>query len=142
MGGVVSRTPLKEIGWGPVSTLDHPEAKRWFGDFREFEAYHWHGETFSIPPGALNIASSEHCLHQAFSLGKHLGMQFHVEMTPQIIRSLCTEWHKEVSALSARTPSVQPPEEMLRDVVQRSRRLNGVAKQIYDRWLQGVNPSN
>ena len=138
LGGVVSRNPVKEIGWGKVAAADGEEARRWFGDLREFESFHWHGETFSIPPGATNIASSEHCAHQAFALGPHLGMQCHVEMTPQLIRAWCEDWHKEVSALSSRVRSVQAPQEMLRDVEARARRLNEVAGALYDRWLENV----
>jgi GMP synthase-like glutamine amidotransferase len=138
LGGVVSRNPVKEIGWGRVEAADSPEARSWFGDLREFESFHWHGETFSIPDGARNIASSKYCPHQAFVMGCHLGMQCHVEMTPELIRAWCEDWHKEVTSLSARVPSVQSPEEMLRDVEERTRTLHGVAKALYDRWLVGV----
>jgi GMP synthase-like glutamine amidotransferase len=138
LGGVVSRNPVKEIGWGKVEAADSAEARAWLGDLREFESFHWHGETFSIPPGAHNIAASEYCPHQAFVMGCHLGMQCHVEMTPELIRSWCEDWHKEVTSLSARVPSVQSPAEMLRDVDSRTQRLHEVARALYDRWLIGV----
>ena len=71
-------------------------------------------------------------------MGKHLAMQCHVEMTPQLIRAWCEDWHKEVSSLSTRVKSVQSPEDILRDVEARCSRLNGVAKMLYHRWLLGV----
>ncbi len=57
------RRPLlvKEIGWGEMTVADTPEARACFGDLREFESFHWHGETFSIPEGAQRIAASEYC---------------------------------------------------------------------------------
>ena len=73
LGGVVIRNPVKEIGWGTVLTAKNPEARSWFGDLQEFESFHWHGETFSIPSGAQNIASSEFCTHQAFSMEQAFG---------------------------------------------------------------------
>lgn len=139
LGGRVRANPVKEIGWGRVAVAENDEAKRWFGELREFESFHWHGETFSVPPGAQNIASSEYCANQAFSMGKHLAMQCHVEMTPQLIRSWCGEWHKELASLSERTESVQLPGEILQDVEARTGRLNGVARGLYDHWLSGLH---
>ncbi len=138
LGGAVIRNPVKEIGWGAVLAAKNLEARSWFGDLQEFESFHWHGETFSIPSGAQNIASSEFCTHQAFAMGRHLAMQCHVEMTPQLIRAWCEDWHKEVASLSERVRSVQAPQEILRDVEARAKRLNGVAGVLYDRWLEGV----
>jgi len=138
LGGVVARNPVKEIGWGTVVPSNNEEARAWFGNLGEFESFHWHGETFSIPSGAQNIAASEFCAHQAFATGRHLAMQCHVEMTPQLIRAWCDDWHKEVTSLSERVRSVQAPQEILRDVEARTRRLNEVAGVLYDRWLEGV----
>ena len=138
MGGTVTRNPVKEIGWGRVRIAANAEAKTWFGELRDFESFHWHGETFSIPRGAQNIASSQYCANQAFSLGKHLAMQCHVEMTPQLIRAWCEDWHKEVESLSARTQSVQPTAEILRELDARTEKLNGVARNLYERWLSGL----
>ena len=138
MGGTVTRNPVKEIGWGRVTVAANKEAKFWFSNLPEFESFHWHGETFSIPRGAQNIASSDYCANQAFSLGMHLAMQCHVEMTPQLVRAWCKEWNKEVASLSVRAQSVQPPPEILRDLDARTKRLNGVARSLYERWISGL----
>jgi len=59
LGGNVTRNPVKEIGWGRVDVLPNDVARSWFGPGLEcFDSFHWHGETFSIPPGATRIASS------------------------------------------------------------------------------------
>src|SRR3989338_10709641 len=57
LGGVITRNPVKEIGWLPVQRVDGNDiARDWLGDLPpEFEVLHWHGETFSIPPGATRI---------------------------------------------------------------------------------------
>jgi GMP synthase-like glutamine amidotransferase len=53
------------------------------------EVFHWHGDTFDLPPGALLLASSQACRNQAFSLGDRVfGFQFHLETTPALARTL------------------------------------------------------
>ena len=88
--------------------------------------------------GATLIASSAWCAHQAFVLGPHLGMQCHVEMTPELIRAWCADWEQEVASLAKRTASVQTPEEILREVEARVVSLNAVATRLYDRWIEGL----
>ena len=79
LGGVVTRNPVKEIGWGEVSVVDNPIAHDWCNAIpNKFSGFHWHGETFSIPQGATRILESAYCPNQAYALGKHLGMQCHV----------------------------------------------------------------
>lgn len=136
LGGKVTRNGVKEIGWGTVAVTDGPAARDWFGATREFSGFHWHGETFSIPPEATRIAASPYCANQAFALGKHLGMQCHVEMTPELIRAWCEDWEKELVAKAG--PSVQTPAQMLERVDERARSLNRVADRVYERWIEGL----
>jgi len=139
LGGRVTRNPVKEIGWGAVAAAGEADARRWLGESeKRFEVFHWHGETFSIPPGAIRILSSAHCENQAFALGRHFGMQCHVEMTEQLIRDWCRDWEREVSALAARVPSVQSPEEMIADLDTRVPALHAIADRIYGEWIQGL----
>ena len=138
LGGVVTRCPVKEIGWGRVDVLESGIAGAWFGDLRSFDSFHWHGETFSIPAGATRILSSPHCANQAFAIGPHLAMQCHVEMTPELIRAWCRDWEKEVESLAQRMPSVQTPAQMTDAVEERARALNAVADRVYDRWTAGL----
>lgn len=136
LGGKVERNPVKEIGWGRVTIEVGPQAREWFGEMRDFNSFHWHGETFSVPAGAVRIAASPYCVNQAFALGKHLGMQCHVEMTPEMIRTWCRGWTKE--GVVGSTPSVQTPEEMQIDLGRRVEALNAVARRVYDRWIRGL----
>jgi GMP synthase-like glutamine amidotransferase len=138
LGGVVSRNPVKEIGWGRVEALPGDEGQRWLGDGASFESFHWHGETFTIPPGAVRIAASPYCNNQIFSLNVHLGMQCHVEMTPELIAAWCADWSRELQSLAQQMPSVQTPQQMLADVQDKTAKLHRVADRLYAEWLKGL----
>ena len=69
LGGEVTRNPVKEIGWGQIDVLRSSGAPDW-GPAESFVSFHWHGETFSIPRGAVRIWSSAHCENQAFAVGQ------------------------------------------------------------------------
>ncbi len=137
LGGTVSRNPVKEIGWGPVRVLDNDTAHGWFGGLHGFETFHWHGETFSIPPGAVRLLESEHCANQAYALGKTFGMQCHVEMTEEMIRQWCKDGAGEIAASDS--PAVQSPEAMQANMGSKVAALNAVADNIYMRWIAGLN---
>jgi len=134
LGGEVTRSPVKEIGWGMVQVGDGADARRWFGDVREFLSFHWHGETFSIPRGATRILGSPYCANQAFALGPHLGMQCHVEMTPEMIRRWYADAGDELRGHIG--PSVQTPEQAEECIAERVRDLNAVAARLYDHWVK------
>ncbi len=139
LGGAITRNPVKEIGWGRVRVLDNAEARAWFGETRAFDGFHWHGETFSIPPDAVRILDSGYCANQAFALGKHLGLQCHVEMTPEMIRAWSEVGADEI-AQAASSPAVQEPAEIERDTPQRLPAMLAVAETLYARWAAGLKP--
>ena len=132
-GGAVTRNPVKEIGWGEVEAT--AEAAEWMGNTKRFDAFHWHGETFSIPPGATRILASAHCANQAFARGLHLGMQCHVEMTDSMIRAWCRQWAAEKVPPSA---SVQTPEQMQPGMEGRIAAMRAVADRLYEKWTAGA----
>ncbi len=136
LGGSVGPNQRKEIGWGRVDVADDERARAWFGDTRGFLAFHWHGETFSIPPGAACIASSPYCQNQAFVLDRHLGMQCHVEMTPEMIRNWCKLGKREIERSACAT--VQPVSEIEAHLQPRIAVLNRVAARLYQRWITGL----
>ncbi|MDP2396923.1 MAG: type 1 glutamine amidotransferase [Burkholderiales bacterium] len=139
LGAPVTRNPVKEIGWGEVEVLQTPEARQWLGeDLPSFLSFHWHGETFAVPEDATRIMASAACPNQAFAMGKHFGMQCHVEMTVEMIRAWCRDWAKEVEVLAGRVASVQTPAEMEQGIDDKVRALNAVADRIYDRWVEGL----
>jgi GMP synthase-like glutamine amidotransferase len=137
LGAEVRPARVKELGWGEVSVSDNALAREWFGARPGFTAFHWHGETFSLPPGATRILENAYCENQAFVLGKHVGLQCHVEMTPELVRSWCHAGRAEIEAARA-SPAVQSAEEMQDLLEMRVTQLNAVAERVYARWLEGL----
>ena len=106
LGARVYKSAQKEIGWFPVRVA--PEAGRnslFAGLPAEFSTFHWHGETFDVPAGALRLAESDACPVQAFETGRSLALQFHPEMTRATIEGLLRECSGEL----AKAPYVQSP---------------------------------
>jgi GMP synthase-like glutamine amidotransferase len=136
-GGTVGPNPVKEIGWGEVRVADNAVAREWLGDVRDFLSFHWPGETFSIPPGATRLMESAHCANQGFAIGIHLGMQCHVEMTRELIRTWLTGGAEEMK-LGAKSPGVQRAADIERDMESRLEALQAVANRLYDRWAANL----
>lgn len=136
LGGKVTRTPVKEIGWGEVTAADTPAAADWLGDTTLFQAFHWHGETFSLPEGATRILSSQYCPNQAFVLGPHLAMQCHVEMTLDMIRTWCAVGADEIA--QANSPAVQSPGEIQTRSPAWLPQLHKAAETLYSHWIKGL----
>ena len=97
LGGKVYQNLEKEIGWLPITL--HDEAGKYFpGAPKDFTVFHWHGDTFSLPPGATCIASSAGCAHQAFAHGDRVvGLQFHIEMTSASVAALVDNCGNELT---------------------------------------------
>jgi len=137
MGGTVSRAPAKEIGWGEIRVVAGAAAADWFGASQgRLTAFHWHGETFTIPLGAQRVLASPWCENQGFALGPHLGLQCHIEMTEELVKSWCETGQREIER--SRSPAVQPVNEILQDLEGRVAALHSVADGIYSRWSRGL----
>lgn len=136
LGGAVSKNPTKEIGWGEVSVADNAAAREWFGEASKFESFHWHGENFTLPDGATCLLSSPYCENQAFALNMHLGMQCHVEMTEDMVKTWCQAGAEEIAGSSG--PAVQSAAAMQRDLVNRVSALNQIAHRLYEKWVSGL----
>ena len=138
LGGVVSKNPVKELGWGRVEVSDNDTAREWFGDIRSFDSFHWHGETFSLPSGAVHLLSSAYCTNQAYAIGKHLALQCHVEMEEPMIREWCDVGADEIAASSS-SPAVQSAQVMQSQAHDKLPELHRVAAQLYRHWLRGLS---
>jgi len=102
LGARVYAGPQKEIGWYTIeltgegledplmrSLAFHPVVKDFW---RQFKVFHWHGETFDIPSGAVRLASSGLYPDQAFRYGDHAyAFQFHIEVRKEMI----LEWLRD-----------------------------------------------
>lgn len=111
LGARVKRNREKEIGWHLVTLTEEGEKSPVFGVLpREFKPFHWHGDTFEIPKGAIRTAQSEGCFNQAFECdGKVVGLQFHLESTAESIKGLVENCQKEIQ----KGKYVQSPDEMV-----------------------------
>ncbi len=134
MGAKVGRNEVKEIGWGRVDVIDQQDI--WFGGMDSFTAFHWHGETFDIPEGAIKLLSSRWCGNQAFSVGPHLALQCHVEMNGEMVRQWCETGEAEI--LEHLGQSVQSAGEMQEALEDRIEELNGIARKIYGAWVSNL----
>jgi GMP synthase (glutamine-hydrolysing) len=95
-GAPVVKSPYREEGWCNVF-LTHFAAKDMLfsGLPQMLDVFQWHEDMFHIPEGGDLLAFSEKCPHQAFRYGNALGLQFHLEVT----RELITDWFKESTNL-------------------------------------------
>ena len=87
LGGEVTKSPSPEIGWFDIQLNSEGKKDPLFEFFNETQKiFQWHGDAFSIPEGAVNLASSKGCPHQAFRYGKNVyGFQFHLEVNQDLI---------------------------------------------------------
>lgn len=113
MGARVYQNGEKEIGWFPV------QAATSGGNFAfpdSLEVFHWHGETFDLPEGAVHLARSRACENQAFQLGDRvLGLQFHLETTPDSAAAMVEHCGHEL----VQGPWIQSGEEILASAPER-----------------------
>ncbi len=95
LGGRVYPNAEREIGWFPVeATLTRAGLFRFP---RRVCAFHWHGETFDLPPDAVRLARSAGCENQAFQIGRNvIGLQFHLETTVESVRNLVQNCRHEL----------------------------------------------
>ena len=88
-GAAVFRAARAEIGWAPLGLT--PEGRQdplLAGAGALAAVFHWHGETFDLPPGATRLAFSASTLNQAFRLGRAAyGLQFHLEVDAAAIEA-------------------------------------------------------
>ncbi len=98
LGAQVYRNAHREIGWFPVEKTRDATNARLFDVFPStLEVFHWHGETFDLPVGAIHLARSEACEQQAFVYGECvIGLQFHLETTRASIEQLIANCADEI----------------------------------------------
>lgn len=112
--GTVQSNPEPEIGWYKITRLESARSSPLATILpQQLDVFHWHGDTFSIPAGAVPLASSTACPNQAFSFGARvLALQFHLETTPHTARGLIDHCAAELND-KATAPYVQTEADML-----------------------------
>ncbi|MEH1901235.1 MAG: type 1 glutamine amidotransferase [Nostoc sp.] len=111
LGSKVYKGQEKEIGWYPIKVTTEAQNYPVFASFlASFTVFHWHGDTFDLPPGAVQLAYSEVCANQAFIYADRvLGLQFHLESTQDSVRQIIENCASELVT----GKYIQKPEEML-----------------------------
>jgi GMP synthase-like glutamine amidotransferase len=130
-GARVYRNRFHEIGWFPVEAT--PEGVAQFGLPPSFPAFHWHGDTFQLPDGAVHLAHTVACEQQMFMLGERvLGIQFHLEVTPEDVAAMCTHAGHDLPE----GPYVQTADRMT-DSSQGCASSHRLLEALLDRWMGG-----
>lgn len=134
LGGKVTKMPAKEIGWFPIAWHDAAMGNSVISGLNPaMNVFHWHGEEFSIPDGAISLASSKACANQAFLYScRVLGLQFHLEMAEENIEELIKNC--EADFTSGVLQNVQT-EEIIREKSFYAAACRRALFRILDNWL-------
>jgi GMP synthase-like glutamine amidotransferase len=136
LGAAVSTSPAPEVGWQTVTRLPEAPARDWLGDAPELTVFHWHFESFALPAGARLLASSAACPPQAFCLGPHLALQFHVELDAEKLARWSHESPVRESLARQQHPdTVHTGEAMRVGAGARLAAQQRLADRVYARWL-------
>lgn len=136
LGAEVLTNPQPHIGWDRVQVTRFPESRNWFGELNHFNAFHWHYQSFTLPPAATRLLFGQYSLNTGFSLGRHLALQCHLEVTEETVRSWCHEGREEV--LSLRGDTVEDVDSILCDLPEKLAALHRVSERVYRHWSQGL----
>ena len=136
LGAAVGRSPAPERGWHAVQRQHTALAREWLGDGpAEPVLFQWHRDAFALPPGAESLAHNAACPHQAFALGPHLAMQFHVEVDEAKLQAWAAEAEAEAPA-PATPPGWHGAERLRQDTARHLAASQALAARIYARWLR------
>jgi GMP synthase (glutamine-hydrolysing) len=130
LGSRVYPNGEKEIGWHPIELTHRAVDDPLFSANGVHTVFHWHGDTFDLPAGAIHLASSPQCAQQAFRYGPCAwGLQFHIEMTAAMVDDWLNvlersdelaQWDVDPQAIRRQTPEELPGLQALaRDVLGR-----------------------
>jgi len=136
LGAQITRTPTPEIGWGEVRTTDPDGSAAWFGGRAAFTTFQWHYDAFALPPGARRVLTNENNPEQAYTLGKHIGFQGHIEMTRTMVETWCRTGADELPAQTV--GATQSRDDILARIEDRLAALGGVADGVYAHWAKGL----
>lgn len=137
LGANITPNRVKEYGWHTIQCCRKTDSDHWLDQLpAEFDAFHWHGETFALPEGAHHLFSNQYCVNQGFSYGPTLALQCHIEMTEELIR----DWVARAEPGELDGGESTPTGETI--IEQTKTKLEGMKKNaalLYGRWLEGLN---
>ena len=102
-GAKIYSGPKKEIGF--YNDLKISSDSTFFSGFQNpFTVFHWHGDTFDLPQGALRLASSKHYPNQAFQYKSAIGLQFHLEVNEEMVNLWLDNTEEKLQKISYINP--------------------------------------
>jgi GMP synthase (glutamine-hydrolysing) len=134
LGADVHPGPTMELGWHDL-TLTQAAANDplWHDVTSPLPAFHWHGDVFDLPKGAVSLAHSKQTAHQAFRHGRAAyGFLFHLEMTPPLIAQMTRTFPGDVDAAGADGAAIREVTSRHMDT------LAPVAQRVFRRWAAQV----
>ena len=139
LGGTVIKNRCKEIGWLPVKlTRQCGMSPLMNGIPATFIPFHWHGDTYPVPPGAIPLGSSEGCDVQGFIFGERIvGLQFHLEITNETLRNITDACRDELII----DEYVQTSDAIFEDAGQYMQPAQIYMKRLFNNMLQVINQS-
>jgi len=135
LGARVGASPAPEVGWHRMDAIDSSACRDWLGLEPSHRVFHWHYEAFDLPAGAVPLARSANCPHQAFAIGRHLAMQFHVEVDAAKLALWLTMTDAQYQQARQRFPTVHGVGRMRGDEAACLPAQQRLADRIYARWL-------
>ena len=138
LGAKIYPNKHKEIGWFPIQKTRETAHTR-LADFlpAQIDVFHWHGDTFDIPKGAIHIAKSKACENQGFIYDDHVvALQFHLETTEQSAKELIDNCQDDIK----KGPFIQSSAEILSDK-KRFEKINGLISELLNHLSYVSSPS-
>lgn len=98
LGARVTNGPVREIGYSNVTLTPNGAENRLFRGFpMTLPVFQWHGQGFELPPNTEQLAASDDYPNQAFNLGNTWGLQFHAEVTPELVDKMAEAYAEELA---------------------------------------------
>lgn len=135
LGGTVGISPAPEIGWQPIKYTSDPLVTHWFGSNPTPTVIQWHYDTFSVPPGATLLATSDACPNQAWAMGPHLAMQFHIEISTNKVHEWIEDDDPNWASAQEQHKSVQNAQDILSGIDTYMAQHQATASHVYQTWL-------
>ncbi len=136
LGGEVTKGDGMEIGWYPLQRINGEEHSGWLDGLpTTFDTFHWHADTFSLPPGSEPLLKSQCFRNQAYIFGDHIGMQFHLEMTVEMVEAWLSKYGSDLMLTSR---CAQSSTTITDDLSAKIKQLHQVSDVIYGNWLERV----
>jgi len=136
LGSRVYPNSVREVGWHPIELLSVARKDRLLSEAPQtFDVLHWHGDTFDLPAGAVHLAKSHNCVHQAFRWGPLAwGLQFHLEVTPEMAEA----WVQGEESVSYIRGAGEEPGAIVEKAPAIFSTLQPIAEQIFSLFLDIV----